>query len=157
LILDHCTVVGEGLLRLKGFAPSSSLQVDISACAIQSKTLIGWVPNPAETKWNPRTVGWLDAGNQLEVTGPFWVVPVEKPATGGDAERIDREKWLNLVKPHELIPGPVEFLGQPETHPESIEPKDFEVKQTTKKKVGADPARVGPGGLRETAKTNRAK
>ncbi|MGC8640020.1 MAG: protein kinase domain-containing protein [Isosphaeraceae bacterium] len=157
LILDHCTVVGEGLLRLKGFAPSSSLQVDISACAIQSKTLIGWVPNPAETKWNPRTVGWLDAGNQLEVTGPFWVVPVEKPATGGAAERIDREKWLNLVKPHELIPGPVEFLGQPETHPESIEPKDFEVKQTTRKKVGADPARVGPGGLRETAKTNRAK
>ena len=44
LILEHCTMAGQGLLRLVDFPPADPLQVEARACVIRSMTLIGWEP-----------------------------------------------------------------------------------------------------------------
>lgn len=143
LVLDHCTVAGEGLLQVDGFSPGYPLQVDISDCALQSRTLIGWVPDTAETKWNSQTVTWLGMGNQFDITESSWVMRVGKRDARSDPEKIGRDRWLKLMKEHNLIPGPVEFVGWPETHPDSMNPVDFDVKQTTQRKIGANSELMG--------------
>jgi hypothetical protein len=146
LILEHCTVTGAGLLKLAGFSQTSPVQVEVKGCAMQTKTLIGWEPNPGGTPFDRRALQWQGEGNQLDVTGPSWILQSAIAATNSPSEVASLDSWSQLARESEPVAGGIEFLPNPKGRPESPRPHDFAVKSSAGRRVGADPRAVGPRG-----------
>jgi hypothetical protein len=145
LVLKHCTLVGQGLLQLGGFSPDSPVHVDMRECAIQATTLVGWLPSSTARTWTHREFVWKGEGNQLDITGQSWVVPVGKVPPGVETGEMSRDQWLKLFESNP-ISGPIQFSDRPESSSRSNGPADFRVKPTGQGRIGANPELVGPKG-----------
>ena len=146
LVLKQCTVVGQGLLQLVGFSLDTQLRAEITGCAVQSKTLIGWKPGPSEKTWDSRMLIWRGEDNHFEITGPSWVTNLAEPGSSA-SETIDRKKWLALMIERNLVSSPIQFADTPEAHPGTNDLEAFEVKTTGKSTVGAIPSLIGAQGF----------
>ncbi|MFO0889190.1 MAG: protein kinase [Isosphaeraceae bacterium] len=143
VILEHCTLVGDGLLKLSRFSPQSPIQVKASGCAFQARTLIGWEPWPADAALSPTVLQWEGEGNLYDIRDRAWIeAPGAKAPPGPAANVASLIDWGGLVKesgPREdRIAFPPAGAGVPV-------PKDFEIKPQGDQKIGADPDLVGPG------------
>jgi eukaryotic-like serine/threonine-protein kinase len=149
LILDHCTVAGTGLLQLAGFSLESPLQVEAKGCAVQTEALVARETATPETPLISQSLQWQGKGNQLDVSGPSWIVPSGKgvpgPATG---VVVDREGWARIAGENEPVIGGIQFSSRPEARPESLAPSDYAIEAAAPGKVGANPEQVGPQGAR---------
>ncbi|HKM54685.1 MAG TPA: hypothetical protein VJY33_14845, partial [Isosphaeraceae bacterium] len=148
LILRHCTVAGSGLLQLAGFSPQYPVQVEATGCAVQTDVLVGWETITPETPSNPQTLQWKGKGNQLNVRGAAWIVPLGKGVLGPAAAAVDRNGWLRIATEEEPVIGNIQFSSKPEAHPELLTPSDYAIEKTEPGKVGASPEQVGPGAAR---------
>ncbi len=145
LILEHCTVAGSGLFQLAGFSPQSPLHVEATGCAVQTDALVGWETIPPEIPSNPQTLQWIGKGNQLDVSGAAWIVPLGKGVLGLATAAVDRNGWSRIATEKEPVIGKIQFLSKPEVRPESLVPSDYAIEKTEPGKVGASPEQVGPG------------
>jgi len=144
-LLRHCTVVSSGLLQLADFSPKYALQVEVTGCAVQTGALVGWETITPEAPLNSQTLQWKGKGNQLDVSGTTWIVPLRKGVLGPASKAVDRHGWLRIATEEEPITGNIQFSSKPEVRAESPAPSDYAIEQTEPGKVGANPEQVGPG------------
>jgi serine/threonine-protein kinase len=142
LVLDHCTVAGDGFLKLAGFSLGAPIQVEATGCAVQARTLLGWEPATPGASLDARTLQWQGKGNQFDVRGPSWVEAVGAAGPTGTIGSLER--WSQLVTESEPIAGPIVFPARPASRRDAPEPADFAVSAPGPLKPGADPAQVGP-------------
>ena len=153
LLLDHCTATGAGLLQISGFTPEFPLQVQAQGCAVQAGALIAWEPVIPEAAMNPQTLQWQGDGNQLDITGPSWIVPAGKGTPIPQTGIVDRQGWSRIAKDRSPVLGEIQFLNGSGTSPEKPDPEDFTIKGDGVEKVGADPKQVGPKSLLSRSKS----
>jgi hypothetical protein len=146
LVLDHCTISGTGMLKLAGFSADLPLWVDARGCAIKSRTLMSWESNTPGIPLDPRTVHWQGEGNQLDISGPSWLLALSKSALDPMSEGIDRDHWLQSATERNPIAGPIQFQAGPGQRAKSPVPEDFTIRAAGPQSVGADPKQVGPQG-----------
>jgi serine/threonine-protein kinase len=147
LLLDRCTVAGTGLLELAGFSATSPLQVEAKECAVQTMTLIGWELNANGSRFQPQALRWEGDGNQLDVSGPSWILQSAKTATERSSAIAGLDHWSQIATERAPISSGIEFSSARESRVHSVQPRDFAIKSTAAHKAGANPAEVGPKGL----------
>jgi serine/threonine-protein kinase len=144
LVLDHCTITGTGVLRLAGFSADLPLLVEARQCAVQSRTLMGWESSKPGIPFNPQSIRWQGEGNQLDIRGPYWLVPLNKSVADAVPEGINQDHWLQFATERNLIPGPIEFHATDTSDAHSPGPREFSIRTAGPSRVGADPNQVGP-------------
>ena len=145
LILTHCTVAGSGLLQLVGFSPQYPLQVEVTGCAVQTNALVGWEATTPQTSSSARTLLWKGKGNQLDISGTSWIVPLGAETLGPANQGIDQNGWSRIATEDEPVTGNIQFSSKSQTRSESPAPGDYAIEQSEPGKVGASPEQVGPG------------
>lgn len=70
LNLDHCTVIGRGILRLEDVGPSIPLQVETTACVLAASSLVGWSCPQAF----PEGLSWTAQKDIYDIFGGPWVL-----------------------------------------------------------------------------------
>jgi hypothetical protein len=145
LILDHCTVVGSGFLRLAGFGPQSRLSVESRGCAVRAEAMVDWEPAGPDAPLDPRSIDWSGRGDQLDITGGSWVVTSAAATAPEPTEKIDDlEGWSKVAVETDPVRASLHFKGGAATGPGTPRPEDFTILSAGPVTAGADPARVGP-------------
>jgi serine/threonine protein kinase len=69
LLIDRCTVAGQGLLALDGVTPDHPLVVEVRGSVVRGPVLVSW---RGEANF-PSGLGWKGQGNLYDISGPAWV------------------------------------------------------------------------------------
>jgi serine/threonine-protein kinase len=144
LVLDHCTVMGAGLLQLVGFSATSPLHVEAKGCAVRTMTLVGWEPDTSNTPFQPEALHWKGDGNQFDVSGPSWILQSAKALAPRSSPIVSLDNWSQIATERAPIVGGIEFSIRPEAQATVPQPRDFAIKSSATNKAGADPEQVGP-------------
>ncbi len=139
LRLEHCTVAGEGLLKLIGFSDSSKLELEVISCAVKGERLLDWQPSPTEASLTPLTIAWKGAGNQLDLVGASWISgPSSEDSIGGFDEWAARFAELRPVR------SAIQFTMGPTTSDGHLTPGAYAILNADESAPGADVEDVGP-------------
>jgi serine/threonine-protein kinase len=144
LVLDRCTMKGEGLLDLVDFSSEDPLKVDVTGCAVLAEALLAWETPKPGTPLTPEALAWMGAGNQYDLRGKSWVVLKPEGTPELPDGPTDLAAWAKQFKESDTLAPPVKFLTDPAALPESPGPRDFTILDTGPRSVGADPEQVGP-------------
>jgi serine/threonine protein kinase len=138
LTIDHCTVLGSGLLAATDFTPEMPLRVTLTRSIVEGPALLGWAsPSPF-----PRGLSWSGAENRYAVLGETWVQP---RGAGPALENAPRslESWCQAVTAEPgtaVIPATLLTADR-----ESVESRTVGESAGATPGVGIDPNQVGPG------------
>jgi serine/threonine protein kinase len=69
LAIDHCTVLGSGLLSMADFVPETPLRVEVEATVVEGPALVGW----RGTAPFPGGMAWRGRDNRYAIAGGPWV------------------------------------------------------------------------------------
>jgi serine/threonine-protein kinase len=144
LILEHCTMVGQGLVQIEGFSSDSPVHVNVRGCAIQTKSVVGWLPVSPSSTWNSQALVWQGEDNLLDVADQSWLTMLGETSQGTQSGTLGRDEWLKLYE-RNATAAPIQFLPRSQASSESYGPTDFAIKASQGKKAGANPSVVGPG------------
>jgi serine/threonine-protein kinase len=144
LVLDRCTMKGEGLLDLVDFSSEDPLKVDITGCAVLAEVLLAWESPKPGTPLAPEALVWTGQGNQYDLRGKSWIALTPEGTPELPEGPTDLASWAKRFKESDSISPPVKFPTDPSALPESPGPRDFAVFDTGPRSVGADPEQVGP-------------
>ena len=152
--LDHCTTRGQGVFDLVEFGPNASIDFDVKASAFQAKSLIAWQAPANQKKMEPKSLHWIGRGNRFDVSGDAWIVlstATASPAIPGAP--TDLGTWSAQYTETSSQAASFTFAANPDTRPldRFPEPADFALKGEGTADLGADPKRVGPEAVVETA------
>ena len=153
LVMDRCTAKGQGLLDLAGFSPHAPVIVDLTACAVQTETLVLCEPDAPPDKesdsLNRQALSWSGKDNQYDILGKSWVILVTKkglPETPMPGGPTDLDSWVRLLgNERDPIPPPIRFATDPAALPAHPEPSNFSLTGQGNRSAGAEASRVGPG------------
>ena len=70
LALDHCTIIGRGILRAEDVGPSIPLQVETTACVLAANSLLGW----SSPQGFPEGLSWTAQNDVYDIFGGPWVL-----------------------------------------------------------------------------------
>ena len=156
LVLDHCTVKGEGLLDLVDFSPESPLKVEIDACAVMADAILAWVPPEPGTSLTPDALDWKGQWNQYDIRGKAWVVLSPRGTPELPDGPSDLASWRSNMKELEPFRPPIRFRTPPESLSDSSTPGDLAVIDLdVQTPPGADPDKVGPAALPGSIEAHR--
>ncbi len=137
LVIDHCTIVGDGLLQGTGFVASTPLEVKVNQSVVVAKAMLAW-DGPF-----PGGLRWAGQGNLYEITGDAWVVGSPAGSQAVPEGPTSLQSWAN---------GPISepgtraidlgFTDDPTT--EGLAPADFKLLNVDPPHPGAAAALVGP-------------
>jgi serine/threonine protein kinase len=144
LVLDRCTMKGEGLLDLVDFSSEDPLKVDITGCAVLAEALLAWETAKPGTPLTREALAWTGSGNQFDLRGKSWVVLTSQGTPELPDGPTDLDAWAKRFQESDTLVPPVKFLTDPAALPESPGPRDFTVISTGPRSAGADPEQVGP-------------
>ncbi len=144
LVLDRCTMQGEGLLELVDFSSEDPLKVDVTGCAVLAEVLLAWETPKPGTPLTPEALAWMGAGNQFDLRGKSWVALAPEGTPELPDGPTDLAAWAKRFKESDTLAPPVKFLTDPAALPELPGPRDFAVLDAGPRAVGADPEQVGP-------------
>ena len=143
LALDRCTIIGAGLIAAEGFTPDFPLAVTVNDTAIQASSLM----MTSITRQNlAKSVIWTGKGDVYAISGVVWVVVPPKGFDGMAGGPTDLTTWAELFPADTQNDSrPIKFAGP--SIGEGHLPEDVAVvAEAGKPPVGAEPAKVGPGG-----------
>jgi serine/threonine-protein kinase len=152
VVLDHCTIKGQGVVAFEGFSPASPMKINASACAVVADGLISWLYAPDDKDKVPtrESMIWTGQDNQYEIRGKAWVQTGAQgsPLAPMQDGPTDLETWeRKLGSEQSPRAAPVKFATEGASHSSHPSPTDFAVAgEGGKASVGADPAFVGPEG-----------
>jgi hypothetical protein len=149
LILDRCTLAGGGFLQLAGFSLGNPVQIEVSGCAVQARSLVRWEPGAGGAALDARTVQWQGKGNLLDIRGPSWIEAAGAAAATPGPAVDSLETWSRIVT--ESGPSSAAFPARPASPGTALRPGDFAIQAAGSRPVGADPAQVGPRPVRLSA------
>jgi serine/threonine-protein kinase len=139
LALEHCTVLGRGLLDVVDFTSRMPYRVEVKECAAAVDALLAWEPlEPPAT-----VLTWTGQGNQYEVQGKSWVVLSPADAAPLRDGPTDLDTWGKFVRETAPLTPPLKFHTAPADRSEAARPEDFAI-EGSRGAVGADPKQVGP-------------
>ncbi|AMV39140.1 serine/threonine protein kinase [Planctomyces sp. SH-PL62] len=137
--LEHCTVVGEGFLRLVGFSDLSKLVTEVVSCAFKGDRLLDWQPTPAEAPPSRDALIWKGIENQYDVAGDSWISgPESAPSVTG------LDDWSARFAETQPIRSAVQFTMESVTPDGRLTPRAYSLVRPASTAPGANPAEVGP-------------
>jgi len=137
--LDHCTVAGEGLLKVSGFGDPSVLTAEVESCVVRGERLIEWDPSPPDANFDPKSLGWKGVGNQLDLVGDSWIAGGSKVPTIANLD-----EWAGRFAEDQAIRSGVQFTMEPVTSDGRLTPQAYALVRPDDSRPGADPQEVGP-------------
>jgi hypothetical protein len=139
--VDHCTVVGAGLLAATGFAENSPIKVEVTGTVVKGVALVQW---PKENPF-PGALKWSGKNNRYDLLDTTWVVCDLQGISGIPKAPNDLESWWGVVgREADTTAVEVHFATSvPGSGIQSV--KDFALTGDDSKTAGADPKFIGPG------------
>jgi serine/threonine protein kinase len=119
LLIDRCTVAGQGLLALEGVTADHPLVVEVRGSVVRGPVLVSW---KGEAIF-PAGLGWKGQGNLYDIAGPAWVragdgSSVPNPPTDLASWRLATTTDADSKEGHASFQGeadPAPFEGRPAT------------------------------------------
>ncbi len=140
LVLDHCTIVGSGLLRAEGFDEKTPLTVKVFDTVASVKSLLMWSEN------YPEGLNWDGRGNVYDLSTPenWVVVPAEGTKAAPKSPRGLKDWAQGAI--HEVESQAIDLTFADASPDEGHTPSDYAVTNVPSPRPGADPSQVGPPG-----------
>ncbi len=142
LAMDHCTVVGAGLLVSEGFDAANPLEVSVQNSVIKARAMVMTAPEQAESVG--KVVRWKGVDNWYQISDSSWAVVLPQGFPGPPGMPSDLKSWSDRMGGESGgREDPIAFAGSSQGEGRPIE--DFAAKvEAGKPPVGIDPASVGP-------------
>jgi hypothetical protein len=142
--IDHCTVVGAGLLELEGFTAEQPIRVNVHDSVVKARSLLMW----SGASEFPKGLSWKGSANRYSISGASWVV---RGPSGFDAVEhgpVNLETWSSATTAEPgSIEDPIQFPAESSAGAllEAGAWNSFQLEESESSSVGIDPAYVGPG------------
>jgi len=142
--IDHCTVLGAGLLELDGFTADQPIKVELHNSVVKTRSLLMW----SGTGAFPKGLSWKGSQNRYSISGASWVVRGPAGFDAVDHGPVNLETWSNATTAEpDTVEDPIQFPAESPGGAllEARPAKSFQIEGPESSDAGIDPAYVGPG------------